>query len=238
MNREFKEKLDRIVQNIGTDGRVQVEDLVTSVVNAGGTSERALCEMALNQELSISLRLNVCWLLPRLNIEKAGDVLEALMSDQSEQIRAEAATALGLVSQREDVVEVLLNALQRDTSKPVRLAALHALGVLSSPQSAAHIINIIQNPEADVEMRADAAEALAHIKDDRVVDVLIDALRSDSPSVRYSAAYALGQQGDERAVPALREVATNDKANTQYGTVASCALESIETITSQKQYGD
>jgi len=228
---EFKEKLDAVVQSIPTGGRAQVEELIASVVDAGGISEHVLLEMLHNQSLSTLLRLDVCWLLPRLGIEAAGDALKALMSDLSEKIREEAATGLGLVSQ-DGVVEVLMDTIEHDSSKSVRLAALHGLGVLSSPQSAVRVMGILQDLEEDAEVRADAAEALAHVSDERIVDVLINSLQDNSSLVRYSAAYALGEQGDTRALPALREVASRERATTQWGSVMSCALDSIKNIES------
>lgn len=230
---EFKDKLDALVRGIAAEGREQVEALIASVVNAGGTSERALMEMLQNKNLDPLLRLNLCWLAPRLKIAATGNVLKELMSDPSEQMRMEAAVGLGLVSQ-DDAVEVLLNALEKDGSKPVRSAALHALGIRSSPRSAAGVMRVLQNPEEDAEVKADAAEALAHIKDERIVAVLIDSLQDKSPLVRYSAAYALGQQGDTRALPTLRDVAAHDRATTPWGTVASCSLHSIEAITNEE----
>lgn len=227
---KLQEQLDTLVRRLPAGGRAQVEELIASVINAGGISEDALVEILSNPNLDTSLRLDVCWLLPRLGIERAGNVLKTLLSDPSEQIREGAAMGLGLVLKGDDV-EVLLGSLGRDQSKSVRLAALHALGLLSSRQSAARIIAILQNLEEDAEVRADAAEALAHIKDERIVDALIGSLQDSSPLVRYSVAYALGQQGDTRALPALREVASRDRATTQWGSVQSCALDSIETIT-------
>lgn len=229
---EFKDKLDALVRGIASDGQAQVVSLIASVVNAGGTSESALVEMLLNQNLSPQLRSNVCWMVPRLKLTAAGNLLKALISDPSEQVREEAAVGLGLVSQ-DDGVEVLLNALQQDSSKSVRLAALHALGILSSPQSAAGVIKVLQDLEEDAHVRADAAEALAHIKDESIVDVLIDSLQDSSPLVRYSAAYALGQQGETRALPRLRDLASRDRGTTPWGSIASCALRSIETIANQ-----
>ena len=169
-------------------------------------------------------------MLPRLKTAMAADVLKKLMLDPSEQVRQEAALALGLVSQ-EDVSPVLLNAVNHDRSNSVRLAAIHALGIISSPDSANRLIEIVQDPQEDAEVRADAAEALAHIKAEPIVDMLIEALKDESPLVRYSAAYSLGQQGDARALPALRDLASRDRATTQWGSVMSCALEAIEEIT-------
>lgn len=230
---EFSGKLDALVRSIVPDGRAQTEALIASVVDAGGTSERALIDMLHDQSLSPQLRSSICWMIPRLNLAAAENILKSLISDPSEQIREEAAAGLGLVSKGE-AVDVLLNVLHQDSSKAVRFAALHALGLLSSPQSAVDVMKVLQNAEEDAEVRADAAEALAHIKNQRIVDVLIDALQDNSPLVRYSAAYALGEQGDTRALPRLRDVASRDHVTTPWGSVSSRALDSIETITNQK----
>lgn len=231
---EFKDKLTALVLGIAAAGRKQTEELIASVVNAGGTSERALVDMLRDQNLGVELRLNACWLVPRLKIATAENALTALMSDPSEQIREEAAIGLGLVS-REDAVEVLLNTLEQDSSKAVRLAALHALGMLSSPRSVVGVIGVLQNPEEDADVRADAAEALAHIRDDRIVYVLIDSLQDRNPLVRYSAAYALGEQGDASALPVLRKIGSSDDAVTPWGSVASRALDSIRIIMARNQ---
>jgi hypothetical protein len=234
-NSEFQIKLDTLVRSIAREGQAQVKTLIASIVNAGGTSEQALIEMALNRNLGPELRSNICWIVSRLQIPGAGALLKTLISDPSEQVREEAAAGLGLVSQDDDVVEVLLGALQRDRSKSVRLAVLHALGILSSSKSAVGLIKVLQDPKEDADVRADSAEALAHIKDAPVVDALIASLKDSSALVRYSAAYALGQQGDSSALPELRDLASRDLGTTPWGSIASCASRSIETITSQNQ---
>src|SRR5690349_5126013 len=94
---EFKERLDALVSSIGTGGRAQTERLIASVIDAGGISEGALLEIVHNRSLGTRLRLDICWLLPRLRITSAENSLKALMSDPSEQIREEAAIGLGLV---------------------------------------------------------------------------------------------------------------------------------------------
>lgn len=229
-DRKFKAKLDALVNSIAIGGRAHVEETIATVVNAGGISDAALVEMLLNRSLNSALRLDVCWLLPRLRVEAAGDVLKGLMSDPLEQIREAAAFGLGLISE-EGVVEILQDSVEHDSSRSVRLAALHGLGVLSSPQSAVYLIGILQNLEVDDEIRANAAEALAHVTHDDIVNALIGSLQDSSSLVRYSAAYALGQQGDSRALPALEELASHDQAHTPFGSVVSCARDSIKIIT-------
>jgi HEAT repeat protein len=225
----LQDKLDALVRGILPEGQGQVKALIGSVVAAGGTSETALVEMLRNRSLDPALRSNICWMVPRLKLAEAEDMLKALLSDPSERVREEAAAGLGLVS-RGDAVEWLSSALEHDSSKAVRSAVLHALGLLSSPQSTAGVMKVLQNPNEDAELRADAAESLAHVEDERIVGALMDALHDSSPLVRYSAAYALGQQGDATALAALRDVAAHDPGITPWGSVASGAVQAIEAI--------
>jgi HEAT repeat protein len=227
---EIKSKLESLVRRTPAAGRPQVEALIASVINAGGTSESSLVELLHDPARDVQLRLSACWLVSRLKAAGSGSVLKAMMSDPEEQLREEAVVGLALVSQNDDTVEVIFNALQSEGSRSVRLAALHALGMLGSPRSAGGVIAILQNANEDPEVRASAAEALAHVRDDRIVDVLVGCLGDASPLVRYSAAYALGQQGDMKALSALTDTAARDRAVTPWGAVASCALDSLEQI--------
>jgi len=229
---DLADRLDALVLDTMPEGRKQVEELAAAVVNAGGTSEKALMEMLTNSDVELQLRLNICWMIPRLKIAGAQKALKALLSDPAQEIRSEAAAGLGLVAE-DEAVEALLHALETDGSDAVRSAALHGLGIRSSPRSAARIIEILQDPSQNPELRADAAEALAHVKASPIVDALMSSLRDESPLVRYSATYALGEQGEARAVPQLRDIVAHDRAITPWGSVASCALRSIESISSR-----
>jgi HEAT repeat protein len=226
---EFRNRLDELVQDLIHEGRDQTKALIAAVVSAGGTSQEALVRMLYDQSLGQGLRVDICWLIPRLQITGAEEILEPLLSDPSEKLREEAATALGLLPS-DQAVDALLATLAYDTSKSVRAAAIHALGVLSPPPATDAILSVLQNPQEDEALRADAAEALAHFRREGLVDALVEQLRDTSPQVRYSVAYALGQQGDSRAIPSLTEVAARDHAATPWGSVASGALEAIDAL--------
>jgi len=222
-------RLDGVVRAIVPGGRDRARDLIASVIAAGGVSEGALLAMARDESLGVSLRADVCWLLPRLAVEEAADALQALLLDPAERIREEAAAGLGQVA-RDDQVDALLAVAERDSSPPVRLAALHALGMLGSPRSARRLVRLLRDPDQPAEVRADAAEALAHVPGEGITGALIEALAGESPAIRYAAAFALGEQGDVAALPPLRDVAERDAATTPWGSVASCARESIEKL--------
>jgi len=225
-------KLDAVTAGIVAQGKVQTEALIAAVVAAGGRSEAALLQMAGDRGLAPRLRADICWLLPRLEIDGAQAVLAALVVDPAEQVREEAASGLGLLKDDDSIdasIDVLLAALD-DPAKPVRLAALHALGMLGSPRATARLTALLVNAGEDDDVRADAAEALAHCPDDAIVDTLLGCLEDPSPRVRYAAAYALGEQGSERAVAKLEELAAHDHAETPWGDVASRAEAALEAI--------
>ena len=226
---KLEKKLDAIIEGTLAEGRARAASLVASVVSAGGTSEAELVRMLHDRGLGPDLRADICWLIPRLDIQGAQGILEPLMSDPSDKLREEAATGLGLVA-NDAAIDALSRALAQDGSKSVRQAALHALGILSPPRAAASVMRLLLDANEDDETRADAAEALAHFKKEGIVDVLIEHLRDRSAQVRYSAAYSLGQQGDGRAIEKLREVASHDHAATPWGSVSSSALRALEAL--------
>jgi HEAT repeat protein len=61
------------------------------------------------------------------------------------------------------------------------------------------------------EMHRSIAVALAKIGDPRAVGVLIDALKSESQSVREAAAEALGEMGDPQAIEPLVAARDNEE---------------------------
>jgi HEAT repeat protein len=69
---------------------------------------------------------------------------------------------------------------------------------------------------------------------DKVVPMLIEALRDEVMEVRRNAAEALGRIGDPRAIDALNQALTEDKENW----VREVAEESIGLIKEQKQQQD
>jgi HEAT repeat protein len=163
-------KLETVTARIVAQGRAQTEALIAAVVAAGGTSEAALVQMAGDRSLAPRLRADICWLLPRLELDGAEAALAALVADPAEQVREEAISGLGLL-QDGDSIDVLLAALE-DPAKSVRLAALHALGMFGSPRATARLTALLVNAGEDDDLRADAAEALAHCPDDAIVDTL------------------------------------------------------------------
>jgi HEAT repeat protein len=231
-NVSFDDRLRAVVGRMTPDGRADTEALVAELVQAGATSDEALFRLARDRTVPSGLRVKACWLIARSGGEGAGNVLLELLADPDERVREDAAMALSLVTSDDDddAISALVEAAQRDPAKSVRIAALFALGMMCVSAAAPAVLALVANPEEDAEIRADAAEATAHMRDDRVFDVLFAALDDPSPLVRYSAAYALGEQRDSRAVAKLTALAAQDHATTPWGMVASRAAEALEQI--------
>lgn len=79
--------------------------------------------------------------------------------------------------------------------------------------------------DEDPSRRWKAAEGLARLRDERVVDPLIDALSDDDWRVRQKAAWALGQIGDQRALLPLRRALLHESEG-----VKEIIMESLESI--------
>jgi HEAT repeat protein len=227
----FRARLRAVIDNIAAAGRPQTQALVDGLVQAGATSDEALLDLVRDDRVADELRANGCWLLGRLASRGGTEVLVELLGDASVDVRAEAAGSLGLLGTADSpIADALVEAVVHDPATPVRAAAIHALGILGGASAAPTLLALVEDHHADPELRADAAEACAHMTDSRIVDALLDALDDPSPLVRYAAAYSLGQQGDAKAVARLEEVAARDEAVTPWGTVASSAAQALEAL--------
>jgi HEAT repeat protein len=153
-------ELVAIVDGTAAEGRSQVAGLVAAVVEAGGTSEEALVEMLRDPGRPLALRVDICWLIPRLALPAAADILEPMLSVAEDKLREEVAVGLGLIGQ-DTSVDALCNTVQQDAARPVRQAALHALGLFDAPRATAVLLDVLGGAREDEDVRADAAEALA-----------------------------------------------------------------------------
>lgn len=225
----FPDKLAAVVQHIAAEGRPRTQALVDAVIRAGAVSEQSLVALLQDRGGAARLRADIAWLVPRLQIADAHAVLEPMLDDPAEDVRRASAEALGVVA-HDGSVDALLRVIERDPSRAVRFAAIHALGLFSAPRATPTLSRVLHDPAEDGELRAVAAESLAHCASEAAVDTLIAALDDADAEVRYSAAYALGEQGNPRATPRLAESAAHDRAVTRWGAVAARAAEAIAAI--------
>ncbi|MGD0293126.1 MAG: HEAT repeat domain-containing protein [Terracidiphilus sp.] len=127
----------------------------------------------------------------------AVDALAAAMKDPDEDVRWQAANALGEIKDPR-AVPALIEALQ---VKGLQWHAAFALGEIKDARAVEPLIAALQ--DKDAEFREEVARALGEIKDPRADAALTAALKDPEPNVIHAAANALGQIGDPQAVNVL-----------------------------------
>ncbi len=105
-----------------------------------------------------------------------------------------------------DVVLQLISLLKNAERADTRAAAAYALGFGRFTSARASLEEVLDNSEEEVLVRGHAAEALAYIKNEKSLSVLLKHLEDPDPGVKYWCIFALGQIGDPKAIPALKAV--------------------------------
>lgn len=114
-------------------------------------------------------------------------VLAALRDDASAEVRAGAAEALGRCSAR--YTSALIDAL-RDASPEVRTSAIASLALAGTDEAIAAVKQRACT-DADAEVRRGAVYELGSMKDERLLDVLLQAARDADDRVRAESIHAL-----------------------------------------------
>lgn len=128
-----------------------------------------------------------------------------LLSSSDEQVRAEAARAVGyLGTTQAALLGPLLLPLLNDSGELVRDEAVEALGLLVYPPASAALQAILHNDPEQI-VRASAAEALGNYQDATIIPALEQVLRNtqEEAEVQAYAARSLGRTADATYRPAL-----------------------------------
>lgn len=152
--------------------------------------------------------------------------LRGAIEDQAGLVKARVVKALGRSGDAS--VLPLIEAATKDELSPVRIAAYAALIRLGKKEAWDDLWKIAD--AANPDDRTDALRAIADLKDQRGVPLMLDLLTFNQPSVRGTAARGLGQLGRKEArekielllkdpIPAVRESAVSSLA--ELGTVES-----------------
>jgi len=137
-----------------------------------------------NDGLEPSLRIAALKVLALDGHPRSASILIAALRDNSEAIRAQAAELLGtapLEPASHDKARTALLAKLPDVSAAVRRAAVISLGLLGPGDGALSIARVLDDPEPNV--RAAAADALRHMRDERVVPALERAIESPNEPI-------------------------------------------------------
>ena len=123
--------------------------------------------------------------------EAIAPLVELLKTDEDEELKAIAATALG---QMGTVAITSLTELLLD--EDTRLLAVRSLCCIPQPETIAPLLSVVQ--DSQVAIRAAAIEALSSFHDQRVPPVLLNALDDIAATVRRAAVLGLGFRPDLR----------------------------------------
>ncbi|WP_375509809.1 HEAT repeat domain-containing protein [uncultured Nostoc sp.] len=123
--------------------------------------------------------------------EAIAPLVELLKTDEDDELKAIAATALG---QMGSVAITSLTELLLD--KDTRLLAVRSLSCIGQPETITPLLSVVQDPQAAI--RTAAIEALSNFHDERVPPVLLNALNDIAATVRRAAVLGLGFRPDLR----------------------------------------
>ncbi len=207
------------------DEDAYVREMAVLALGAMGDPEAVEALIPLTRDPASGVRSVSTRALGQLGTERAGEALGAMLaSDSDEHTRQMAAGTLGKLHLRASL-PALIGALQ-DHSGPVRSVAVYSLGQLADPGAIPALgWALARDPESRV--RAQAADALGQIPDDRAASELLPGLADSSRSVRVSTAYALGRVGGPTAVDGLL-TALRDPEHT----VRLTAVEALDSLRS------
>ncbi len=141
---------------------------------------------------SAELRRRGLWLLKPCTRRMIG-----LLSHQDQQLRGEAARALGQIGDQEAVVP-LIEALRRQKQDEQMAPALAEIGDESALEPLLEAF-----AQTDREIRSNIALALGAFRDSRAVQVLVSGLGDPDPNVRFACVSALGRLRDPASVSPL-----------------------------------
>ncbi len=230
MSNDFKVKLQAIVEQLDSDFRVQGQQDIDSILQAGVSSYDDLLVILQNPKVNTDRGTKVCWALSRLGDQRAVPTLLAALRDKNPDLRSVAAKSLGELNGKQAVYP-LITALYEDESLEVRVAAAYALGLLGDDKAVEPLVSILSDRTQEPRVRGMAAEALSDINDSRAITPLIAALTDVSVEVRFWAAFALGKLGNRQALPELERLAATDETILPgWWAVSREATEAIQRI--------
>lgn len=144
-------------------------------------------------------------------VSKAVGPITQLLKDVNDQIRTEAAQALGKMG--EPAVDPLIQAL-KDENVRIRSTAAASLGYLRNARAAAPLVGLLK--DSDIGVRFCAADALGKIASESAIPDLIAALKDDNEFVREKCVAILALF-KEAALKGLLEAMGSGEANVRAG---------------------
>lgn len=135
----------------------------------------------------------IAFAFQRMNDPKAIAVLIELFNGDGQLTRAFAAKGLGALKDSRGAAPLVTAA--EDVAQPlaVRIQAVRAIALINDARGGAVMRRLITSPRIDKNLQLEAITALAQLKDPGSVDLLIDLISAQWPSVRSAALNALSK---------------------------------------------
>jgi hypothetical protein len=176
----------------------------------------------LREEPEVDVRIQSLKLLAREYAEDpvTGRALRTALGDPSEEVRLQAATALGEGGQR-----TLLALIENATHDSCAARAVAALGHRLAARQAEAALGRALDSGGRAETALACLEVLRESGRPESESLLLQALRTEDPQIAAAAARALGRAGTATAVGPLREV-----AETGHGELRAAARQAVPEI--------
>ncbi|MCC5620316.1 HEAT repeat domain-containing protein [Nostoc sp. CHAB 5715] len=189
-NREYLLKLTLSILEMGDfQQRWEITKVLTRLGNIAITP---LIEILEDEDTEEELRWYAARTLGEFQHPEAiAPLVELLKTDEDEELKAIAATALG---QMGTVAITSLTELLAD--EDTRLLAVRSLSYIGLPETITPLLSVVQDPQ--VAIRTAAIEALSSFHDERVPPALLNALNDIAATVRRAAVLGLGFRPDLR----------------------------------------
>ena len=213
MSSDFLLKLERALNRSQAPRELIAKDR-RAVLRSRIDSEAKMLHVASSKRASPHTLAVIGWLLPRWpgGVRSAAflNAAEALLSHQSQAVRAEAAVSMGLFRLRR-ATSVLLGALD-DSDNEVRVRVIASLALHGDVRTLPVLVQLLANRDEPAAIRAAAADAMCGFDALGTESPLVAALSDPSVDVRASAAFSLGELRVRSATSLLRKLAGRDRS--------------------------
>jgi HEAT repeat protein len=224
---QFKSAWARVAPEVRVAVVSELNDLAEERVDY--LFDRALLAMLDDPEAGVRQRA-VSGLWEHEDPHFASTLIAILESDDSEDVRAEAARGLGRYAEMveletlppaiaERVTAALLDTLaDPEESMHVRGRALESAAVLHDSDALAEAIEQFFDEE-DTGFRATALFAMGRSLNSKYLPTILNETSSDDAEIRFEAARAAGRMGDTDALPVLGELARDEDAEVRQAAI-------------------
>jgi cyclophilin family peptidyl-prolyl cis-trans isomerase/HEAT repeat protein len=145
----------------------------------------------------------VAYALQRVNDARAVPALLELLKGDGQLTRAFAARGLGQLKDPRAAAPLVAIAENAGEPAAVRIQAVRGVALIGDANAAAAMRRLIVSPKVDQNLQLEAVTALAHVRSAASVELLIDLVSAQWPSVRAAALNALARTDVDTFISAI-----------------------------------